>query len=296
MFSAAILLIAGAAHAAQDGLGRYGASYLLQPLSVRAEGMGDAYAALTEDSQALFYNPAGLAFVARPELGSMFAPQADEQRVWSLEYAHPVGSALGVGAGFVGQDIGGIEGRQGEFDVPTQIDSKEGAFALAVGYAPAADWSFGLGGKYLYQRFGGLPDSASGFGFDAGVRFSPDALPRLTFAASGENLGARLKWSTGRTDPVASSARAGAAFQLAQGVFVAADVQVLPGGLVRAHGGFEGSYSAIALRVGADHDRPTLGFGVVTPPAKLRFKFDYAFELGTRGFDDVHRFGFSWRL
>jgi hypothetical protein len=255
--------------------------------------LGGAYTALADDAQSLYENPAGLGALKSPNFGSTYSSQSQDQRLWSLEFASPLGSFGGLGAGLLMNQIGGIEGRTDEYAAPTAIDSKEGAVLLSYGYAPSEGWSVGATAKYLFHRFGGLSDTGSGRAFDLGGRFTPPQIPALTLGAAAQNLAGSFHWSTGRADPVLFAFKTGAAYRLAPWMLAAADVDVRGDSAVRLHAGLEATYFIVAFRVGADHDRPTFGFGLTSPAARVRVKFDYAFEYDSHGLADVNRFSFS---
>ena len=298
LFSTALLLSALPlpASAGDESLSRYAAAYLLKPTSARAMGMGNAFVALSNDTQAIYYNPAGLAFLHYSGFGSMFSPQDQDQTVWSTEYVQPLGRWGGLGAGVIMNEIGGIEGRADEFAAPSAIKSREGAVLLGYGYAPEKTWSLGLTGKYLFHNFSGLSDSGRGYAFDLGGKLIVEKIPGLSLGAAAQNLGGSFRWSTGHTDPVLFIFKTGAAYQIAPGALVAADVDFRGDRSIRVHAGAEFTRSILTFRLGADHDHPTFGFGLTSPKARVRFKFDYSFELDPSGLADINRFGFSMRF
>jgi hypothetical protein len=293
---AVVLLLRAAPAFADDASSRYAAAYLQQPMSARALGMGDAYVALCNDTAAIYYNPAGLAFLSYSGFGSMYSPQSFDQTVWTAEYVQATERFGGFGAAAVVNDIGGIEGRSDEFSVPTTITSREGAILLSYGYAPAKRWSFGATAKYLYHRFTNLPDSGSGEAFDLGVKGAPFADAPLIVGASAQNIAGRFRWSTGRQDPELFVLKTGAAYKLGRGVAAVLDADFRGDRTVRVHAGAELTRSVVSVRLGADHDHPTFGVGITGPKAAVRVRVDYAFELDPSGFEDIHRLGLSIRF
>lgn len=85
-------------------------------VGVRALGMGEAFVATADDEQAVLYNPAGLAFVERASVNTLF-----ERRFGASSYASVMGALPQVGAGLAYFDLGGIEQR-------TNQDEVEGTF------------------------------------------------------------------------------------------------------------------------------------------------------------------------
>ena len=297
-FFAGLLLTAlsSAALAGDESLARYAAPYLLKPTSARAMGMGNAFVSVANDTQAIYYNPAGLAFLRYSGFGSMFSPQDFDQTVWSTEYVQVLGAWGGLGAGVIMNEIGGIDGRSDEFSPPSEIKSREGAALLSYGYAPAPNWSMGMTAKYLFHTFSGLSDNGRGYAFDLGGKLFVESVPGLSLGAAAQNLAGSFRWSTGRTEPMLFVLKTGGAYRVSPPLLATADVDVRGDKSVRLHAGIEYSRSLITLRAGADHDHPTVGFGLLSPKARVRFRFDYAFELDPSGLADVNRFGFSMRF
>ena len=292
----AALFLSSQSHAAEDSLARYAASYMLISPSVRALGMGGAYAAAGQDAQSIYFNPAGLAAARKPEFGSMFAPQSNDETLWSLEYAQPLGAWGVAGVGFIMHQVTNIEGRASEFAVPFPIDSREGTALFSYGYAPNPKWSVGATFKYMFQSFTGLPDNAEGVAFDLGARYRFESVQGLTAGAALQNIAGRFRWSTGNVDPVLFIAKTGLAYPALPWLLTTADVDFRGDNAVRLHAGVEATYWLAALRAGVDETKPTFGVGLNTPDAKVQFRFDFAYEIDPTGLGDINRFGFTWRF
>lgn len=148
---AALLLFAGPAQAAFEDLGA----------GARAPGMGNAFTAVADDVYAIYYNPAGLALLERPELAAShtqhLAGLSDGSGINSsfLAYAQPLKRGGAIGAAMQNFSIDG-----GFYS--------ERAFYLS--YGRAAPESLGLGGLYwglslknLRRSFGSLPEASSAY-------------------------------------------------------------------------------------------------------------------------------------
>ena len=120
LLTAAILLAAGIATAqdVEDQL-----EYNFLGAGARANGMGDAFVAVADDATAIFWNPAGLFLLDRPEtsFGFQFASEKVEQdrRTQMLLFASndPGGS---VGLSFA------------SFVLPQRFGEKKFVFAFAI--------------------------------------------------------------------------------------------------------------------------------------------------------------------
>jgi len=149
---AALLLFAVPACAAFEDLGA----------GARAPGMGNAFTAVADDVYAIYYNPAGLAVLDRPELAASYtqnlAGLSDGSGLNTsfLGYANPLSRGNGtLGAAMQSFNIDG-----GYYS--------ERAFYLS--YGRAAPESLGLGGLYwglslknLRRSFGNLPEAANAY-------------------------------------------------------------------------------------------------------------------------------------
>jgi len=148
---AALLLFAGPAQAAFEDLGA----------GARAPGMGNAFTAVADDVYAIYYNPAGLALLERPEMAASQAQHlaglSDGSGINSsfLAYAQPLKRGGALGAAMQNFSI------DGSF-------YSERAFYLS--YGRAAPEGLGLGGLYwglslknLRRSFGSLPEASSAY-------------------------------------------------------------------------------------------------------------------------------------
>ncbi len=68
-------------------------AFLQQEPSSRARGMGSAFTAIADDSSAVFFNPAGIAFIASPQFQSMYSRlyNMEELSYGVVNYVNPIG-------------------------------------------------------------------------------------------------------------------------------------------------------------------------------------------------------------
>ena len=255
--------------------------------------MGSAFVAVADDSQAIYYNPAGLAFSRDRQLGTMFSPQPNDQTLWSLDYANPLGAWGTLGTGLMMQEIKAIEARQNEFDLPSLIHSREGAVFLSYGYAWNENWALGASGKYLFHTFSNLSDNAWGYGLDLGIKCRPDTFPHLTLGASAQNVVGQVRWNTGRKDSLLFVGKIGLGYQVSPRLLITSDIDIGDSHPVTVHGGAELQYFNVRFLAGLNHTHPTFGLGAAARPSKMELKLNYAFELDPKGLNDVNRFSLS---
>ncbi|MDO8628864.1 MAG: PorV/PorQ family protein, partial [Phycisphaerales bacterium] len=182
------------------------ASFLDIGVGARGLGMGEAYTALADDANALYWNPAGLSRLEKREFAASHAELFESTRLDSLAYAHPTSQGT-FAAGVTYLSQGKIDGRD-SFGRQTAGYSASDA-AMSLGYARKLDMvDVGASVKYIRSHIGSA--EAQGVAVDVGTKRSFD---RLTVGAAVRNLGPGLKFQDQRNDlPLRVAAGAGYAF------------------------------------------------------------------------------------
>ncbi|MBU1704646.1 MAG: PorV/PorQ family protein, partial [Nanoarchaeota archaeon] len=75
---------------------------------VRSAAMGDAYIAVSDDTGSIYWNPAGLIQLKRPELSSVYSSWLVDMNYASVAYAHPFDD-FSLGLSFNYLNLGAIE-------------------------------------------------------------------------------------------------------------------------------------------------------------------------------------------
>lgn len=201
------LAAAKPARASSSGAGTSGATFLeIGQGSARAMALGGAYVALSEGSDALTWNPAGLAATQQREFAYSYLSyvQSLESPVY-MAYAQPVGrSAWGVNVGYM-TDSG--------FDIRDQngISQQNSSALVRDGYA-----TIGVARSFFYEKLDlgaslrGIHeeivgDSHNSVAVDAGAIFH--ATNALAFGFALQNFGPS-------TADVAHTVRGGAAWRI----------------------------------------------------------------------------------
>ena len=176
-----------------SGVGVCAATFLEIGVGARAAAMGGAYSAIANDPTALYWNPAGIAWVEGLQAEFMHSEWLAETNYdfLGLVAAVPsINSSIGVSI---------ISLNYGESPVRT-VDRPEGTgeqysardLALAVSYALALTdrFSFGITGKYISQRI--WSEEGSTVAIDVGVLYQT-ALKGLRLGASMSNFGSDIQ-------------------------------------------------------------------------------------------------------
>lgn len=152
----------------QSKAGSSSAQFLKIGVGARAIGMGDAFAAVSDDALALYWNPAGLALLDRVSLTTTHTE-------WFAGLSHdfvgvvvPIGqNALGASVTFLNSD---------EIEITTLLqpegtglyyDATDMAISLSYARRLLDRLSVGLSGKFVHQRL--YNETASSFGIDVGT-------------------------------------------------------------------------------------------------------------------------------
>ncbi|HXS99950.1 MAG TPA: UPF0164 family protein, partial [Elusimicrobiota bacterium] len=307
MKSPSILILAIFASAAAPAWGQAGqaGAFLRQDATARAAALGGAVTALADDSSALLQNPAGLAKLAKPEVGAthivLFEDTSFDYITGGLASQRWGGFAFG----YAHQASGGFEARQGPNDSPTDFSITQTAFLGGWGRSfdvpglKGSSWaprskplSVGVAVKAVSESIGSA--SAAGHGADIGALFQPD--DHLSFGLAVSNLFAPSL--TYVSQPVAYPRVVDVSpayhWNLSTDVRALAAVKVskTDGESALISGGVELQYQKLlAIRLGTRDKSLTTGIGVRLGNSS----FDYAAQLGDLGvgnfFTFTQRFG-----
>lgn len=279
------LLLAAPAGAAET------AAFLDVGPGARAVGLGGAYTALADDSDALYWNPAGLARQEKRQASFSHAELGRSNRHEYVSYAQPAGFAT-FGAALTYVDYGTLEGRDATGARTADYHASDAALAFgAAAKSELAD--FGASLKYVRSHIASA--EAQGVAVDAGARRElPLPSGKLVLAAALRNLGPGLKYQD-RTDDLPLRAAFGAAYRFGEGHALAAEFQNGPRG-AGCEGGAGAEFTAlegVLLRVGYTSKSAasggsgfdaarglTVGFGLRRGGFSLDYGAQAAGELG----------------
>lgn len=244
-----------------------------------AMGMGGAAVATMQGVFAPAWNPAGLAALPAPAIGSQYASMFGDVNRYGLNFAMPLmGGAIGLG--YLNESVTGIplthndeNGRpvyEGAFS-----DVKE-AMALSYAHQFLAEGLF-LGANAKFAKNTLYNQSVSGIGLDAGLIFRP-APQGFSLGLMARNiLAPKFSWASGYQDTMARKLAAGAAWQgpvLGNDALISAEAEMMKG-------------EPVAMRLGAQYTlwqqlpiRLGLNQGVFTAGLGLKFGqivMDYAY-------------------
>lgn len=315
------LLIITAAYSGTS-VGKYAGEFIAIGVGGRALGMGGAYAALANDVTAGYWNPAGLAAIDYPQITLMH----DERFGNLINYdygaiALPMGPSASIALSIIRLGVDGIpdtrdalarvdingNGRLDDGERPdpgliTEFNVADWAIFLSYARKINEDFSYGANLKIIRRDFSIA--SATGIGFDVGVRYR--AFGNLMLGANFQDLTTTLvAWSTGTNELISPTLKIGSAYfiEALGGRFApaidfdfrfekrkyASNIALGPVS-ADVHGGLEFDFrNLVALRVGySDIGSLNFGAGVHLP----KFDIDYTFAK----FDGANQLGNSHRI
>lgn len=306
-----LLLLAGTASAKSSAAGTSGAQFLKLGAGARAGAMGDAFTAIADDAYAAYYNPAGLARLARPQLGGAHSALFQGVSYQTLAVVVPFGRgegrerietegnrhALGLSIYYLG--VGDIERRTGDSTLPVgTFNSADSAYALSYAYAPSDRLSLGVTGKYIHESIDSFSGSAMAADLGVLYRVNPHTEKPINLAASVRNIGNRIGYVPSETDPLPTTVVVAGAVALTKGLTLDLDLGKARDSNLYAALGAEGRHSLSegitgALRGGyTSSRRDNGGLAGVTAGGGLSFQkaaFDFAWiPFGSLG--DAFRF------
>lgn len=208
---------------------------------VRPMGMGGAFTAVSDDINAVFTNPAGIAGIKTREIGytqaDLFNLKIARQQQVVLVYPRlgPVPVSLGVGLNYLRINFDPDSWAETEwvFTLGKQIvpfeglkDAEEEEIVTAPGLRVEMGMSFKLlkiNSNFSANTFGGVTVAvddaeATGQSFDAGVLIH--AGDRVTVGLALLDIVSYLKWETGLTERLAKRIRVGGAIRPLRGILI----------------------------------------------------------------------------
>ncbi|MBI5242276.1 MAG: PorV/PorQ family protein [Elusimicrobia bacterium] len=268
-------------------------AFLRLDSSGRPAALGGAYSALAADSNALHYNPAGLAWIKTHELSLLHNNHFQG-------VSHQAGGlALRQGFGLQFKTAGYRSLQRTTLSNPSgdglgSFSARDLAVGAGYGRRVAGRLGLGMGLKHLSSTIDAY--SASAFALDMGALYRPERLKGLSLGAALQNLGGRVRFQSAWEELPLTLRLAGAYECQIEGrqALLTLDVDQARGGEARVSAGAEVRIAGrLALRLGYD-GRNDAGPGIAAGLGfELdRFAADYAFspygELGSS-----HRFSLT---
>jgi hypothetical protein len=280
-------LLQAAADAGQPG------GYLLAGIGARAAALGSAYTALAEGAEAVYWNPAGLAWTQRPALSTMVSTLSLNRQfnyvgaalAWDAKAS--TGSARQtsfdstqgwgtLGLGWLSFSLGDdFEGRSSDTASFYSFGDQQNAYLLSYGRALFPWWAVGVTAKAYEHRLDTF--DAVGGGADLGTILLLG--PQVRLGIQAQDLASQLDWSTGYQESFPLTLRANlAGWTWKDRLLLSAQVEQVSGRQPDAGLGLELRVAQILFaRLGWEQDGLTLGGGISIEVGRLKGALDYAY-------------------
>jgi hypothetical protein len=279
----------------KDDAGTSAAQFLKLGAGARAAGMGETFAAVSDDSTAVYWNPAGLRQIKRKMFSFMHAVWFEDISYDWTSVAIPFqrGGVLGIGIQYTSYgslkntDESGIE--HGSFH-PNDTAANL-AYAVSLG-----ELAVGVTGKYISSK---IKEKATAFAGDIGFMYKI-MNKKISLGLVGQNIGSKMKY-VDTEDPLPANIKLGAAYRVLRTMennfLVSCDINAPVDNAPYYNAGIEYSQKVVnvlgfALRAGySTQSKDVDGLKGLTGGLGLEYRnivLDYAFApFGDLG--DTHR-------
>jgi len=271
-----------------DGKGGQAGAFLRLGAGARASAMGNAYTSVADEASAIYWNPASLGFLPRPQLLGMYSALSLERRHSFVAYAQPnLIKGFSIGAGWLHSGVGEIDGRDAFGNPSEKFDNAENAFLFGVAWRRSF---LAVGATAKYLRHSLANNSASGSSLDIGLQLRLKEFLAIGFVA--QDLFGEMKWNT----PAKTLAELPAVLRggvrirpVALPVLLSGEVVRLDGELA-LHAGMEYRLlKALGMRAGYNDGQLAVGGFIAIPASAFHVQLDYAFSNDVLDEGAVHR-------
>ncbi|GAB4372222.1 MAG: hypothetical protein Kow0042_15440 [Calditrichia bacterium] len=291
------LIFAGFAFGQTPSSSSGGASvlFLKTGLSARVSGLGEAFTALADDENALYYNPGGLFKLSSNVITLNHTQWFEDIKFDNLTFAYKIHQRFGMGVGISHMWMPSIQGKD-ELGRDTEALSVS-ATIVQLGFGSEVYNSVYLGAtaKYFVNNLASY--QAAGVAFDIGA-FVYTYIPNLSFGMAIQNLGSGVKYLE-ESQNIPRTYRLGVAYQLREkGLNFSLDgVKSLDSDMALYFGAEYSPSDYFSLRSGNrfvadDLFNPSFGIGL-HPGTQYIVNYTYYSDSDLGG---THRIGFSFKI
>jgi hypothetical protein len=205
-----ILIAASASWAAADNAGTSGAVFLKIGVGARAAGMGEAYVAVPEGADSLYWNPAGLTNLGIKDITFTHNEWIDDVRYEYVGASIPLFGNSAVGFSYSQLTMGELEGRDAQGRPTADFTAGDRLFTVGWGIRPFSMLQAGATFKYISSNI--ADDNAKAYAGDFGAIFRPP-LEGLSVGFAVHNVGTEIKF-VNEGDPLPLTYRIGGGYTL----------------------------------------------------------------------------------
>ncbi|MBN1383445.1 MAG: PorV/PorQ family protein [Elusimicrobia bacterium] len=232
------------------GEGTATATFLRLEQGARALGMGGAFTAIADNSDGIYYNPAGIAQIRKDkELAFTYSSMYQDISCSFLSFATPTSPESGSGTFGMGVTYLTVDGIEKTDSSGNKLgDMSIYNMAATLAYATKSDGlSIGIAGKYIQQDY----DVQSGGGYAGDAGFIIELTENTLFlGASALNIGPKAKIGDVK-NKLPMNLRAGIAYKPTASLTLATDLEQPNDADNKIHAGIEFAYNPmLSVRAG----------------------------------------------
>lgn len=200
--------------AGRDDVGTSGAAFLKINAGSRPAAMGEAFAGLADDVNAMFYNPAGLSSLERAQFTAQYGSWFQGISYNMLGFAHPVKNIGCFGIGIINLGVGDLEKRTADTENPeSMFAANDSAYILHYSRQVMEKLSAGANIKAINQKID--TETASAYAVDIGCLWVTP-VERLSAGLVVQNMGTEIKFIN-EGDPLPLNIKLGFGYKLPMG-------------------------------------------------------------------------------
>ena len=177
---------------AQSNVATTSAAFLEIGPGARSIGMGGAYVSVADDASSIYWNPAGIVNVNKPEVQSFYSPWLVETQFYYNTAVFPMGKYGSIGLSFTAVTMDEMMVRTVQDPEPDEYGQKfdAGNISMGIGYAKKLTdrFSFGFQTKFIQESIWQM--KAQGYAVDIGTMFVTKS--NLNIGMSISNFGGKL--------------------------------------------------------------------------------------------------------
>ena len=177
---------------AQNNVATTSAAFLEIGPGARSISMGSAYVSVADDASSIYWNPAGIANVSRPEYQSYYSPWLVETQFYYNTAVVPMGQYGSLGLSFTAVTMDEMMVRTVQDPEPDAYGQRFDAGNISMGIAYAKKltdrFSFGFQTKFIQESIWQM--KAQGYAVDIGTIFVTKR--NLNIGMSISNFGGKL--------------------------------------------------------------------------------------------------------
>ena len=266
----------------------------LMGMGAKAIALNSAYSAVADDYSATFWNPAAIGFIHSVQVGGMHSQMSLDRELDYASIILPLSYFHSFGVSWASLKVGEIEERTGNTSEPDYIfNNLNRMLWLTYSMKFFRQLSIGANVKYLQSQLDG--NHANGFGVDIGVMWK--LIQNLSISFVAQDMGARLKWDTGKQESFNRIDKFGFGYKMFNLVVLSADVFRLDNKMKWTLGTEIKPLNLFKIRSGFNENKWTLGTGISLPLAHNKFLLiNYALAADPFNVRASHELDFNLQL